>query len=399
MKYFKYKNKMKINEKNFYNYIIKKQDSTKNIRNPGIDIIRLISIFGVIINHILYAYGGLKKYPQHSKRLKILHIVTGWHIDGFALISGIVGYKACKYYNLFYSWFSIVFYSYGIYLYFYIIKKRDFIKDDISKYYLPIIFQRYWYFTAYFGMYLFLPIINKGISQLTRFEFSLVIYSTLFLFVFLKSTKNPGKDVFLMNQGNSMIWLLTYYIIGAYIGKYRVNYFGYKKYFFCLIYSLIFIFSTYLFFKLYLNELYFGNGYLNNYILSILKPMFVDRYDGVVKVVQSISASLFFLQIHYNYYIAKIICFLGPLTFGIYLIHMNTLVNSNILKYTFNNEKSEISLISAKIIIIIKSMKIFFLCIVIDFFRNLLFSVLKLKKICIFLEIEMKKLLNYIIFI
>ena len=39
------------------------------------------------------------------------------------------------------------------------------VKDiELNKDYYPMIFNRYWYFTAYFGMYLILPVINKGIA-------------------------------------------------------------------------------------------------------------------------------------------------------------------------------------------------------------------------------------------
>ena len=38
----------------------------------------------------------------------------------------------------------------------------------MSQEYCPVIFNRYWYFTTYFGMYLFLPVINKGIENLTK---------------------------------------------------------------------------------------------------------------------------------------------------------------------------------------------------------------------------------------
>lgn len=37
---------------------------SKKERNPGIDIIRLKGMYGVIINHILYIHGGANKYPK-----------------------------------------------------------------------------------------------------------------------------------------------------------------------------------------------------------------------------------------------------------------------------------------------------------------------------------------------
>ena len=41
--------------------LIKKQ------RNPGIDLVRLIAMYGTIINHLLYINGGDRKYSRYSK--------------------------------------------------------------------------------------------------------------------------------------------------------------------------------------------------------------------------------------------------------------------------------------------------------------------------------------------
>jgi hypothetical protein len=51
-------------------------------------------------------------------------------------------------------------------------------------------------------MYLFLPVINRGISVLSKFELKLVILSTLGILVFWRDYKNPNKDVFVMKEGN-----------------------------------------------------------------------------------------------------------------------------------------------------------------------------------------------------
>ena len=84
---------------------------TKNkIRNPGIDFIRIIAIYGIVINHIMYREKTFSKYKQF-KKLKLLHILLFWHNNGFIFISGFIGYKSHKYSNLFYLWISVFFYS------------------------------------------------------------------------------------------------------------------------------------------------------------------------------------------------------------------------------------------------------------------------------------------------
>ena len=124
----------------------------------------------------------------------------------------------------------------------------------MHKEYFPAIFGRYWYFTAYLGMYLFLPVINKGIAGLTKIEFNLVVMSAIGVFVFWRSYKNPGEDIFHFYNGQSTISLLTFYLTGAYIGKYRVDYSGIKKYIYCLICIFTYAIPSYLYFKISQNE-------------------------------------------------------------------------------------------------------------------------------------------------
>ena len=240
-------------------------------------------------------------------------------------------------------------------------------------------------------MYLFLPVINKGISILNKYEFAFIIFSTNILFVIWKDLKNPNFDIFAMHSGNSALWFLTHYLTGAFIGKYEIIYFGYKKYIFCIICSLLYFFLCYIYFKLYNNELYLGNSFLSKTILCLLKQMLNEKYDGILKILLSILVCLFFLPISYNKYISKITSFLGPLVFGIYLIHENKLIKTNILKHTFEKYSNNITLIDAMMIVCLKAFKIFIICIFIDFLRNLLFSILKIKKLCILIEGKMIK--------
>ena len=226
----------------YNNYKSISNQKNRKKRNPGIDLVRLIGMFIIILNHLLYFGDAYKKFFKYKRQLKSFQIFIDWHNNGFALISGIVGYKTNKYSNLLYLWLIVHFYSVGVHLYIITFKKKFKILNDISIEFFPIVFKRYWYFTAYFGMYLYLPIINKGISSLSKFEFRIVVMSIIGILVLWKDFKNPENDVFYMKGGGSMIWLITFYLVGAYIGKYNVNYLGYKKYCFYFILSLILIF-------------------------------------------------------------------------------------------------------------------------------------------------------------
>ena len=114
----------------------------KKPRNPGIDLFRLIAMYFVVLNHFLSHGGGSRKYSQYKRQLILLHSFTAWHNDGFALISGIVGYKTNKYSNLLYLWITVFFYSVGIHIY--ITKYKHFrVRENINVEFYPIIFERY----------------------------------------------------------------------------------------------------------------------------------------------------------------------------------------------------------------------------------------------------------------
>ena len=145
-------------------------------------------------------------------------------------------------------------------------------------------------------MYLYLPVINKGISLLTKSEFKLVVISTIGIFVLWKDLKNPNVDVFNINGGFSMIWLLTFYLTGAYIGKYNAIYFGIKKYIFCFVCILIYVSSSYIYIKVHNNQNYLDTKNYQKIFLLVLKRVMTQRYDSFLKIAQSITLCLFFYK-------------------------------------------------------------------------------------------------------
>ena len=160
----------------------------------------------------------------------------------------------------------------------------------------PIIIRRYWCFSSYFGMYLFLLVINKGIRFLSEIEFN-SIYKYNWFICFWKDIKSPLNDAFCMNDGSSMIWLLAYYLTVAYIGKYIKIKFCYKKFIFSSsIITSVFIISNIIYHILYINKLYKGKTYLFKKIICTLRYISTNRYDGVIRVLQSISITIFFYK-------------------------------------------------------------------------------------------------------
>ena len=341
-------------------------------------------MYCIIIHHILLWGGGTRHFYQH-KELGYLDMAINWDVNAFIFISGYVGYKTTKYSNLMYLWLCASFYYLGIIKFFSVFKPNLYKKQiDINDFF-PVINNQYWFFTAYFGMYLFLPVINKGIASLTKFEHKLVVISTIGILTLWRDYKNPGQDLFLMHVGDSILWFIIFYLTGAYIGKYRVDYFGLKKYIYCFICMFIYSLASYLYFKSYHKEL--------DLPIS-LRQMLTERLNSIVKITQTITATLFLMQIHYNKYIAKIICFIGPLVFGIYLIHNHNFIHINVINHVFDNQPKDLNLNGVLTLVFGKTLKICIICLIIDYLRNLLFTLLRIKKISIFLETKLMEKFN-----
>jgi surface polysaccharide O-acyltransferase-like enzyme len=275
-------------------------DKNKKVRNPGIDFIRILAMYGIIINHIIYQEKTLSKFKpfKQFKKLKLLHILLFWHNNGFAFISGFIGYKKHKYSNLFYLWSSVFFYSIVIHLFYLKYKPQIIINDKFYYNLFPIIFNRYWFFTAYFGMYLFLPIINKGIAYLTKSELKICFISLLIIFVFWHDIMNLDNDIFFINKGFSVLWLLIFYISGAYFGKYKTKFFETKQFYYFLINFLIYVFTSILYYIIYNYETNSLNIDIKLRIIIILKHVLTENYDSNLKVIQSISVISFMSQIN-----------------------------------------------------------------------------------------------------
>ena len=229
-------------------------------------------------------------------------------------------------------------------------------------------------------MYLFLPLINKGILYLNKTELEAIIVTTLGIFIIWKDFMNYKFDTFKVSSGYSVLWLLNFYIVGAYLEKYIIN-IKRRKIVFCI--KCIFIYLCTSLLTYYLG-IYKGINKL--IIIKEIKHIFCYRINSLAMIIQSISLTLFFSQINFNETTSKIISFLGKLTFGIYLIHQHEFVKKILIIKLFKKYSINLSLKYLIILIIINSLYIFIICAFIDYLRNLIFQLLKIRQLCIFFE-------------
>ena len=345
-------------------------------RDYGIDLLRIISMLMVPIVHVIGQGGILGTAVPFSIQYESAWMLMSFvlvAVNCFILITGYVYYgKETKYYRLATLWIEVLFYSILILLLFYFMFPTEFGFEDVWKNIIPTFytkgqFSRYWFFTAYVGMFLISPFVNIALKHFDKKQ-DLAAFLSLFIIFSLLPTILNQDMAFNLNEGYSVLWFVVLYYTGGLLHKYEI----FKKlksnkwlliYIVCSLisWSIIYIleslglietgFGLYSF-NCYLSPLYFIGGIA---LFCVFKN---------IKITKSFSISM--------------IKFFAPVCFGVYLIHDNMIVDKYVLakKFAFLANMDPISMIIG---IILVGVGIFVACSLIDWIRELLFRKLKVK--------------------
>ena len=242
--------------------------------------------------------------------------------------------------------------------------------------FFPIAIARNWYVNAYIFMYLFLPFITNSINLMDKKLFTKLIFCFFFIYsiyhIIIKSiVKSTNFDY--INGGYSSLWLLILYISGAYIGRFYINKHFISNIIFFLIYLLASFFSS---------ECIFYS--LNRY--KFPNKLFLE-YFSPTTVIQALSLIFYFSNLKINNkYLIQAILFFTPLNFNVTLIHSKIFFSKlpMILEFFKYIKSLTPNYIFFKIYGI--SILVYFICATIDYFRFLLFKVLRIRNLCIYIE-------------
>ncbi|MER2000961.1 MAG: acyltransferase family protein [Lysinibacillus sp.] len=345
-------------------------------RDYAIDLLRIISMLMVPVVHIIGQGGILGAAVPFSIQYESAWMLMSFvlvAVNCFILITGYVYYgKETKYYRLATLWIEVLFYSIIILLLFYFMFPTELGFEDIWKNIIPTFytkgqFSRYWFFTAYVGMFLISPFVNIALKQFDKKQ-DLAAFLSLFIIFSLLPTILNQDMAFNLNQGYSVLWFVVLYYTGGLIHKYNI----FKKlksnkwlliYILC---SLISCLIRYILESLGLIETGFGLYSFNCYLspLYFIGGIALFCVFKNIKITKSFSISM--------------IKFFAPVCFGVYLIHDNMLVDRYLLskKFEFLANMDPISMIIGIILI---GVGIFVACSLIDWIRELLFRKLKVK--------------------
>lgn len=200
--------------------------SLKSERNYGIDLLRIVAMFYVVVLHTLGTGGVLNAAAVGTTQYKLGWFMEAWAfcaVDIFALVSGYVSYtererrtNGASYVLL---WLQVVFYGVAVTLVFNYFHPELVTKNDLFLTLFPVTKGLYWYLNAYTGLFVVMPILNAGIRKCSERTLKKV-----FVLVFLMfSVYDMVIRKMHLESGYSFVWVMLIYLMGAIIRKCNIG--------------------------------------------------------------------------------------------------------------------------------------------------------------------------------
>ena len=334
-------------------------------RNLGIDLLRILCMFMVVILHVVGVAGMLDAAagePGKFEQLKLIQIGAMCAVNCYGLISGYVGWRTkFRISSIVTLWLQVFLYSAGLGVIFYFWMPDMVSLKDLVKLCLPVLMQRYWYFTAYFALFFIMPLLNAAVQHLPRRQLECALVCLLFLLTVCQSVVIVN-DVFRTNSGYSCLWLVVLYCVGGYIGKYGVQ---------C---------------KRVVSAAAFVAGvlvcWMAQFALRKLGIGSEDRlaaYNSPVVFLMGVALLLLFKDLQLPTWAERIVKIMAPASFGVYLIHLHPLVRNFLLLDRFR-PFVQYPIWSMVPLVLGLSLAIYLVCSGVDLLRHWAFRKLKVKQ-------------------
>lgn len=350
-------------------------------RNYGIDFLRILSMFMIVLLHTLGNGGVLYSAEPLSLHYWVcwfLEIASYCAVNCFAIISGYVMLnskpKISKIAGL---WFQVAFYTIVITILSFIISPQNVPITDVIKAFLPISTKHYWYISAYFGMYLLIPVLNEAIHQLNKRTLEIVLLSAFTVFCIMSTDSDP----FVLKEGYSILWLSMLYLLGGYFNKYKIDLKIKRRNAFILFVSMTLITFLSKVGIAYATTIVFGEAKGENILISYISP---------TVLLAAIGLFLTTAQFKFSNPLKKAIAFLAPASLGVYIIHVCKPIFT-VATRGFSNSFINYNVIIMFLLIIASTIVIYLACSIIDLIRIQLFKLIRIDRLCLAIENVIKR--------
>ena len=294
----------------------------KNSRNLGIDLLRALAMFLVILWHFV-GQGELLAHAEPGSTkywiLSFIQILTCCCVNLYGLTTGYVMWnKPFRLSRVTKLWVTTVFWSVAVSCVFFVLVPESRTISEMVSMFLPVLRGRYWFFTAYVVVTLLSPVLNLVIRSLTKGQFHLLL-AVLFLLFGVIPVGSLGYDVMRISTGHHFSWMIVLYMIGGYLSRFANS--NRKKSVFWLLGYFGFA-LVHLLYKFAVTAV--GLGAFGNLLLTYPSPLIVG---------EAICLFLYFrdlgMGISADSIAGKVIRFAAPGVYSVYVIHVHPLVYWN----------------------------------------------------------------------
>ena len=355
-------------------------------RNLGIDTLRIFAMVLIVVLHVYNRGGaaaGLIDVGSWDYRLNFpLRTVCKATVDLYALISGYVmvtgRFRPARYMEL---WLQVFFLGVtGCILWKHALPGEP-TPEMWRMAFLPVTAHEFWYFTAYTVVFLFSPLLNRGMLAMTKRQLrALMLGVFLLLSVGWVAGKMLYGDSFYLGSGYSGLWLMALYILGAGM---RLSGFLERtaawKLWLTILLSLCLI---------YLVRWQLSKPTLPEKIQDWASLS--DAYTSPLLLVMALCIFRLFTRLQVRGIAAGLVRFFSPLTFGVYVIHVHDAVWTPL--HNAFRPFSELPGYACMLAVLFAGVAIFLACALIDWLRSLLFRLLRVRTLCELAENKLKKL-------
>lgn len=349
---------------------LEKNEQLTKARNYGIDLLRIVAMFMVLFLHILGNGGILFELEPLSA-----HGITAWFfeiaafsaINCYGIISGYVGISSrYKYSNFAVLWLQVAFYSVIITFVYHLRYPALVSSNDLIGSFFPVCNQKYWYVTAYAGLFIVIPLLNAAVHSLSKKQLKLTLAAMFISFSLLPSVF--VKDIFMTGWGYGMLWLMFLYLIGAYAKLY--GFFKSSKRLSAVIYFSCVIFSWG--FKVWEEAASSAGKYAD------LASGAIAQYTSPPMLISGLCIFVFFSQLNIGKTAKKLIGIIAPCSFGVYIIHAHPLLWDRLITYRYA-QYIEYNPFIMMLLVFLTAVCMFLVLAAIDFVRGMIFKLIKIK--------------------
>ncbi|MBR0541592.1 MAG: acyltransferase [Clostridia bacterium] len=380
-------------------------------RNYGIDLFKMFAMYLVCVLHVLGQGGVVVNTEKLSVNYMVAWAVTLFayiSVDCFALTSGYVSYKSkFKPRRIIELYLIVLFYGVVFLILFSVLNKENFSLNNVLLTVFPSLNKTnqlyYWYFTAYLILFMLSPFINYIINAFDRKKLAYLLLILLVMFSVVPAFMQT--DYFHTTSGYSYLWIITLYFLGAFLKKYDVfRKIKSYKLFLLLCASVAFTVCGHIMVNIYYSKysnidiesqsLVLSNQY--GIYSNFLKPSMFANYTFPTTVISSVLLMGLFSKIRIkNTFLQNKISSFIPLVFSVYIIHTNKFIFEQVIAGLFEGY-AELNPVLLALAVLGTALAIFVICIMIDMLRFELFKLLKVDKLCLFIENKLIKLWNII---